>query len=77
MGHAQDGHDDDGVVDGVDDPVVADLHPPQIRVADESPGARGAWVGREVVDSLDDPPGHDVVEPGQLLEGTRVVADGV
>lgn len=77
VGNSQYQHDQFSVPDCVDDPVVSNADPPQVRVATECPAARRTWVLCQLVHCTHDAPGDRLVERAQLLERLAVVLDGV
>src|SRR5450759_2132850 len=77
MGDPQREHDQLGVLDRVDDSVVADADPPQLVVAEQASAPRWPRIGAKGGDCPCDPSGHLSVELAEFLPCRGLVADAV
>ena len=65
------------VFDRVDNPVVTDPDPPEIRISDERSCPARSRADAQGVDGLDDAVRCWLVDLGQLFESLGVILDGV
>ena len=67
VAHGANLHDADGIVDAIDDPIVADAQAPEIDGTSQLLAPYGARLGDEGLDASKHPLYHSPVEPLQLL----------
>jgi hypothetical protein len=67
VAHGANLYDADGIVDAIDDPIVADAQAPEIDGTSQLLAPYGARLGDEGLDASKHPLYHSPVEPLQLL----------